>query len=99
MPHEAIAATASWCLCSRHFRCPAPLPVQILRPAAAPVGEVLAMGNQALVQVAGEQRDAVGSGVVPEEMAGHTNLAAPAGAEHVLIEPGPILDRLQARGL
>jgi hypothetical protein len=57
------------------------------------------MGNQALVQVAGEQRDAVGSGVVPEEMAGHTNLAAPAGAEHVLIEPGPILDRLQARGL
>jgi hypothetical protein len=34
------------------------------------VGEVLAMGDQALVQVAGEQGDAVGARVVPEEVAG-----------------------------
>jgi len=73
--------------------------VQVFCPAAAAVGEVLAMGDQALVQVAGEQRDAVGAWVVAEEVAGHADLAAAAGAEHLLIEPGPILDRLQARGL
>jgi len=39
--------------------------VQVFGPAAAAVGEVLSMGNQPLVQVAGEQRDAVGSRVVP----------------------------------
>jgi hypothetical protein len=43
-------------------------------------GEVLAMGDQPLVQVAGEQRDAVGAGVVPEEMAGGGGLSAAAGA-------------------
>ena len=73
--------------------------VQVFCPAAAAVGEVLAVGDQALVQVAGEQRDAVRAGVMPEEVAGHADLAAAAGAEHVLIEPGPVLDRLQARGL
>ena len=73
--------------------------VQVFCPAAAAVGEVLAMGDQALVQVAGEQRDAVRAGVMPEEMAGHADLAAAAGAEHVLIEPGPLLNRLVAGGL
>ena len=57
------------------------------------------MGDQPLVQVAGQQRDVVRLRVMPEEMAGHADLAAAAGAEHVLIEPGPVLDRLQARGL
>jgi hypothetical protein len=32
--------------------------VQVFWPPAAAVGEVLAMGDQALMQVAGEQRDA-----------------------------------------
>ena len=73
--------------------------VQVFCPAAAAVGEVLAMGDQPLVQVAGEQRDAVGARVVAEKMAGHADLAAAAGAEHVLIEPGPVLDRLVAGGL
>jgi hypothetical protein len=50
--------------------------VQVFCPAAAAVGEVLAMGDQALVQVAGEQRDAVRAGVMPEEVAGHADLAA-----------------------
>jgi len=66
--------------------------VQILCPAVAAVGEVLAVGNQPLVQVTGEMRDAVGAGVVAEEMAGHADLAAAAGAQHLLIEPGPVLD-------
>ena len=73
--------------------------VQVFCPAAAAVREVLAVGDQALVQVAGEQGDAVGAGVVPEEVAGHADLTAPAGAEHLLIEPGPVLDRLIAGGL
>ena len=72
--------------------------VQVFCPAAAAVGEVLAMGDQALVQVAGEQRDAVSARVMPEEVAGHADLAAAAGAENVLIEPGPVLDRLVAGG-
>ena len=73
--------------------------VQVLCPAAAAVGEVLAVGDQALVQVAGEQGDAAGSRVMAEKMAGHADLAAAAGAEHLLIEPGPVLDRLIAGGL
>jgi hypothetical protein len=36
------------------------------------------MGQQALMQLAGEHRDAVQPGVVPEEVAGHADLAAPA---------------------
>jgi hypothetical protein len=52
--------------------------MQVFSPAAAAVGEGLAMGNQTLVQVPGEQRDAVGAGVVAEEVAGHTDLVAAA---------------------
>ncbi len=36
------------------------------------------MGDQALVQVAGEQRDALRPRVVAEEMAGHADLATSA---------------------
>jgi len=50
--------------------------VQVFCPAAAAVGEVLAVVDQALVQVAGEQRDAVRAGVMPEEVVGHAELAA-----------------------
>ena len=70
--------------------------VQVFCPAAAAVGEVLAVGNQPLVQVTGEQRDAVGAGVVAEEMAGHADLAAAAFSEQLLIEPGPVLDFFNA---
>jgi hypothetical protein len=72
---------------------------QVFCPAAAAVGEVLAMGDQSLVQVADEQRDAVRPWMVQEEMAGHADLTVAAGTEHVLIEPGPVLDRLVAGGL
>jgi len=57
------------------------------------------MGDQPLVQVASEQGDGVGAWVVAEEMAGHANLMAAARAEHLLIQPGPVLDRLVAGGL
>ena len=52
------------------------------------------MGEQALVQLAGEHRDAVHPGVVPEEVAGHADLAAAAAKEDLLIEIGPLLDGL-----
>jgi len=67
--------------------------VQVLGPAAAAVGEVLAVGDQALMQVAGEQRDAVGAGVMSEEMAGHADLAAAVLEQHGLIEVRPLLHR------
>jgi hypothetical protein len=61
------------------------------------------MGDQALMQLAAEQGDDVGAGVVAEEMEGHEDLdsaaAAAAGAEHVLFKPGPVLDRINAGGL
>jgi hypothetical protein len=37
------------------------------------MGEVLSVGDQALVKVAGKQRDAVRAGVMPEEVAGHAD--------------------------
>ena len=57
------------------------------------------MGDEALMQVTGEQRDALRSRVMPEEVACHADLAAAAGPQHGLIEPGPVLDLLLARGL
>ena len=57
------------------------------------------MGDQALMQMAGELRDAVGARMVPEEVAVHADLAAAAGAEDRHMETGPLLDRLVARGL
>ena len=57
------------------------------------------MGDQALMKVAGEQRDALGPMVVTEEVAGHADLPAPAGAQHALIQPWPVLDLFLAGGL
>ena len=50
--------------------------VQIFCPAVASVDQVLAMGDQALMQVAGEQRHAVAFRVMPEEVPGHADLPA-----------------------
>ena len=50
------------------------------------------MGDQALVQLAGEQGNAVHSSVVAEPMAGHADLAATAGFQDLLIEVGPSVD-------
>jgi hypothetical protein len=54
---------------------------------------MLAMGDEALVQLAGEHRDAVHPGVVVEPMAGHADLAAAGLEQGALIEVGPLLDR------
>jgi len=70
-----------------------PLRAQVLLPLAAAAGEVLTMGNQPLVQVAGEQRDAVSPRVLAKEMAAHADLVTAAGEEHILIEPGHVFVR------
>jgi hypothetical protein len=67
--------------------------MNVLGPAAAAVGEVLAVGDQPLVQMAREQRDAVWAGVMPEEVAGHADLAAAVLEQHGLIEVRPLLHR------
>ena len=51
------------------------------------------MGDQPLMQLAGEQRDAAHSRVVPESVAGHADLAAPGFKQGDLIEVGPLLNR------
>jgi hypothetical protein len=40
------------------------------------MGEVVSMGDQPLVLMAGQLRNAVGPWVMPEEVAGHADLAA-----------------------
>jgi hypothetical protein len=49
------------------------------------------MGKQALVQLAGEDRDAVHLGAVTKPVAGHADLGATTGHQHLLIEIGPLL--------
>ena len=78
---------------------PIQLTVQVLRPAAAAVGEVLSVVDQALMQVAGEQRNAIGPRVVAKEVAGHADLVAAAGVEQLLIKPRPVPNRFKAGGL
>jgi hypothetical protein len=46
------------------------------------MGDVFPMGNQALVELAGEQGDAVRSGVMAEEVAGEAHLPAAAGHQN-----------------
>ena len=67
--------------------------VQVFCPAAAPVGEVLAVGDQPPMQVAGEQGDALGPWLMPEEVAGHADLTAAVLEQHGLIEVRPLLHR------
>jgi len=69
------------------------LPCHVIRPALAAAGEVLAMGDQALVKLAGEQWDAVHPGVVAKPVAGHADLAAAGFQQGALIEVRPLLDR------
>ena len=61
----------------------------VIGPALAAADQVLALGDLAMVQLAGEHRDALSSGVVAEPMAGHADLAAAAGPQHGLIEIRP----------
>ncbi len=50
------------------------------------------MGQQALVQLAGEHRGAVHPSVVAKPVAGQADLAAAGGHQYLLIEVGPLLE-------
>jgi hypothetical protein len=63
------------------------------------MGEVRTIGDQPPVPLTGEQGDAAGPRVMAEEVAGHAHLPAAAAHQHLLIEPGPALNGLLARGL
>jgi len=63
------------------------------------MGDVLPVGDQALVELTREQGDAVGSWVMAEKVAGEADLPAAAGHQNGLIQPGPLLDGLKAGGL
>ncbi len=64
----------------------------------AAVGEVLPLPQQALVQLAGEQGDAVDPGVVPKPMTSHADLAATGGQQDCFIKKGPVLAAVIACG-
>jgi len=64
----------------------------VVGPALAAAGEVLAVGDQALVQLAGQQRDAVHPRMVLKPVAGHADLAAPGGHQNLLIQEWPLLN-------
>jgi hypothetical protein len=61
-------------------------PRHVISPTLAAAGQVLAVGDQPLIELAGEHRDAVHPGVVPEPMAGHADLAAAGFQQHLSIE-------------
>ena len=77
---------------SGHLRRPAVLAHHVVSPPLAAAGEVLAMGDQALVQLTGQHRDAIHLRVVPKPVAGHADLAAAGPEQHVAAEARPVLD-------
>ncbi len=78
---------------SSHVRSPDRLAGHVVGPALAAAGEVLAVGDQALVQLAGEQRDAVHTRLVLESVPSHADLAAAGLHQHLLVEERPLLSR------
>jgi hypothetical protein len=92
-PRAATVAAGCWGRCSRHLRRPTPLSHHVVGPALAAVGEVLPPGDEALVELAGEQGDAVHPGVMAEQVAGHADLAAAGRQQHLLVQVGPLLDQ------
>jgi hypothetical protein len=78
-------------LVDSRFRRPTPLPHAVLGPPSATRRQVLPLGDQPWVQLAGEQRDAVRFRVVTKEVAGEADLAAAAGHQHLLVEVRPLL--------
>ena len=71
---------------SSRLRCPPPPAVCLFGPPRAAVSDVVAMGDQPLMQMAGEQGNAVRRRMVPEEVAGEADLPASARAP---VRPDP----------
>jgi hypothetical protein len=73
--------------------------MELLGPVVAATGQLLTVGDSALVEVTGEHRDAISTWVVAEEMAGEADSAAAAGLQGLLIQLRPVLQWLVAGGL
>ena len=66
---------------SCRFWCPTPRACRIAGPVGATAGEVLALADQPLVELAGEQGDLGFTEVMAEGAAGQADLLAAAGDE------------------
>jgi len=70
---------AGWVPGSCRFRSPTPRACRLATPVRAAAGEVLALPDLALVELAGEQGDLVVTEVMAEGAAGEADLLAAAG--------------------
>jgi len=77
------------------LRYPAAGACHVVSAALATAGEVLAKGDQPLVQLAGQHGDAVHTGVMPEPVAGHAHLAAAGLEQHVPLQVRPVFWRVK----
>ena len=78
-----------WGLGSCRFRRPTPLACRFAGPVGATAGEVLALADQPLVELAGEQGDLGFTEVMAEGAAGEADLLAAAGDQQGRIQLGP----------
>ena len=80
---------AGWVPRSYRFRRPTQRACRLTAPVVATAGEVLALADQALVELAREQRDLVVTEVMAKRTAGEANLPAAAGDQQGRIKLGP----------
>jgi len=70
---------------------------RLATPARATAGEVLSLADQALVELAREQRDLVVTEVMAKRTAGEANLPAAAGDQQGRIKLGPAFGGMEER--
>jgi len=71
------------------FRSPTPSVGRANAPVGATAGEVIVLADQALVELAGEQGNAVATEVMAKRTAGEADLLAAAGDQQGRIQLGP----------
>jgi len=84
-------------LCSSRFWRPTARACRLATPARATAGEVLALADQALVELAGEQGNLVVTEVMAKRAAGEADLLAAAGDQQGRIKQGPAFWGLEER--
>ena len=73
------------------IRVPSPASAPCLHPALVAAGQVLAQCDQTLMNLTGEQRDAVHTGVLTKSIAGYADLAAAGLEQDTFVEIGRLL--------
>jgi hypothetical protein len=77
---------------SRPFSAPPHHLLPPSNPLAAPLGEVLTLGYQALVNRAGQQGDAVPADLIAEVLTGDADLGGSGGSQNIAIQVVPFLN-------